>query len=205
MNEQHKIVKINNVIKKIKSTTKKEKLKVSFFGCKFNVRSLLVDDPSQNGAWSNYIVIFMTLAILLTINFKLYDSMNSADVDIPNMFVAIFLVSVFGGLLLNILVSGLFIYLSRVNKLNNKDILGIIYPLKNIIIKSIEENEYNESAIYLVKYYELYQSLPTEKEGYEMIDSCDSLIQDVIGYLESQIQILEDEIKQKVRSNTNEN
>lgn len=205
MHEQQKMAKINNLIKKIKSKIKKEKFKISFFKCKLSVSKNILEDYCRNSTGSNIFIIFISFFIVFNICIWESNLMKLNDVSSLDMTFAIVITLFLSSIVSLCLVSELCIYLSRVHKFNNKEILKIIYPLKDVINQKITVTVFNEKAIYLINHYDLYSTTPLEEKDDEMLKSADVLVENVISYLESQVNILNNEIKRKVRQNVNVN
>jgi hypothetical protein len=156
MSEYDKISKIDCTIKKVNFHIRKEKIKLSIFQAKFNAKSFITTilngdaEPNQT-ANLIFTTVFASITTWLVYYFENVDKLTSVEVAMASFFIFLCSLGVFSILLQ---------LLDKINPINNKDIIKMMYPFKNIIFNEIEKTSDVNKIFFLLKYYEKHKMLP---------------------------------------------
>lgn len=191
MSESSKILKIETVIKNFNGYFIKERLKLCLFKMKM---------PNDIFTLEHYVLAtFVSIIVNIVFFITTYDVMF-------RMLVPIYLLVNVLLYILSMFVVGVFLsILSLFHTYSNKDLMKLIYPVKDIISNNqmVEDNDRSQPAKFLIQYYEVHKKLPIEDE--KTIDSVFYVKGKVIEYLRGQQLEIKNRISNSLRNGNGEN
>jgi hypothetical protein len=195
MSESSKILKIETVIKNFNGYFIKERLKLCLFKMKM---------PHDIFTLEHY-VLATFVSIIVNIGLFITTDDIMSRIHDPKFILFYLLVNVLV-YILSMFVTGIFLgILSLFHTYSNKDLMKLIYPVKDIINNNqmVEDNERSQPAKFLIQYYEVHKKLPIEDK--KTIDSVFYVKGKVVEYLRGQQLEIKNRISNSLRNGNGEN